>query len=340
MNAVEKQDREASAPELARLKRNLKTLSGEVAKVQKPVDRTHVAVHGAKAMLGMPRKLSRSMKWVASKSDTLRDSALFLMPFPIIGTLAGRLAKVLRSVKSKAERAKRAADKLERRTKPARDAVARIAPPVSKAKASLDRAQALLHGWFAAVEAVESNLQALEQSAQEVARVCAEIDDGLAPELENISTRRASLTDSLDTLSAGFEGIVKAGKPLGDAVDAADDIVRKLRPLEKPLNALRKALRPVQWALDAASWLTSRVIDPVVDEVLKKVGLERLVRDLEAKLNPLARLVAPLERAADSIDQFVDKVRRNAAVARSLNEIPAMERRIVTAMRPLKRLSG
>lgn len=340
MNAAEKQNREESIPELARLKRNLKTLSGEVAKVQTPVDRTHVAAQGTKAMLGMPRKLSRSMKWIASKSDTLRDSALFLMPFPIIGTLAGRLASVLRSVKSKAERVKRAADKLERKITPARDAVARIAPPVSKAKASLDRAQALLQGWFAAVEAVESNVQALEQSAREVARVCAEINHGLAPELENISARRASLKGSLDTLSAGFEGIVKAGKPVGDAVDAAEDIVQKLRPLEKPLNALRKALRPVQWALDAASWLTSRVIDPVVDEVLKKVGLERLVRDLERKLNPLARLVAPLERAAVSVQRSVEKTRRNAAAARSLPEIPAMEKRIVAAMRPLRRLAG
>ena len=126
MVTTAKQRRAASIPELTRFKRNLKTLAGEVAKVQKPVDRTYLAVHGAKAVLGQPRKLSRSMKWIASKSDTLSDSALFLMPFPIIGTLASRLATVLRSVKSKAERAKRAADKLDRRFKPAKDAVARI----------------------------------------------------------------------------------------------------------------------------------------------------------------------------------------------------------------------
>ena len=340
MLTAEEQDQEASTSELTHLKRNLERLSAEVAKVQKPVDRTHLAVRAAKAVLGLPRQLSRSLKWIASKSATLRDSAVFLMPFPIIGTLSSRLAKVLRSVKSKAERAKRAADKLDRRLEPARGAVARIAPPVSKAKASLDRAQALLQGWLAAVQAVESNVQALEKSAREVARVCADINAALAPELDTISTKRAPLSGALDTLSAGFEGIARAGKPLGDAVDAADDIVDKLRPLEKPLDALRKALRPVQWALDAASWLTSRVIDPIVNEILKTVGLERLVGDLERRLNPLARLVAPLERAAESVQGSVDKIRRNAAAERSLQEIPAMETRIVAAMRPLRRLAG
>jgi len=339
MVTATKSMREVTTPELTRVKRNLETLSSEIAKMQKPVDRTYVAVHAAKAVLGQPRKLSRSMKWIASKADTLRNTALFLTPFPIIGTLAGRIAKVLRSLKSKAERAKRAADKLNRRIKPAKDAVARIAPPVTKAKVSLDRAQALLQGWHAASDAVEDHAHTLDAASEEVARVCAEINDGLAPELETIAAKRTPLTRSLDTLSAGFEGIARAGKPVGDALAAADELMRALRPLDKPLNALRKALRPVKWALDAASWLTSRVIDPIVNEILKAVGLERLVRELERKLNPLARVVAPLERATDSIRSSVDKLQRNTAAVRSLDNIPAIEKRIVAAMRPLHRLA-
>ena len=344
MVAAKKQARATTIPELGRLKRSLSTLSGEVARVQKPVDRTHLAVQAAKSVLGLPRKLSRSMASIASKSDTLHKTAIFLMPFPIVGTLAGRIAKVLRSVKSKAERAKRAADKLDKRLAPAKDAVARVAPPVAKAKASLDRAQALLKGWHAAAETVERRAGAIvevgEGAAEEIARVCAGINAALAPELEIIAAKRAPLTQALDNLSAGFEGVAKAGKPIGDALDAADELVRALRPLEKPLDALRKALRPIQWALDAAAWVTRRIIDPVVNEILKAVGLERLVRDLERKLNPLAKIVAPLERAADSVRRSVDKLRIDPAALRSLDEIPAIERRIVTAMTPLKQLAG
>ena len=55
MVAAKKRTPTATIPELARLKRGLSTLSGEIAKVQKPVDRTYVAVHGAKAVLKLPR---------------------------------------------------------------------------------------------------------------------------------------------------------------------------------------------------------------------------------------------------------------------------------------------
>ncbi len=106
--------------ELKSLNRSLNKLSADVAKMQLPVDRTYSAVVGAKAVLAKPRQLSRSMKWLASKSNTLRNAALFLMPFPVIGTLAGRIAKALRAVKTKAERIRRGADNMDRRIKPAK----------------------------------------------------------------------------------------------------------------------------------------------------------------------------------------------------------------------------
>lgn len=112
-----------------------------------------------------------------------------------------------------------------------------------------------------------------------------------------------------------------------------------MRPLEKPLKALKKALRPVKSALDAVSRVTSKVIDPIVNEVLKAVGLNKLVDRLEGELNPLARSIAPLERALTSMANSVTRNGGTAKLAASLNAIPAIERRIVAAMKPLARLA-
>ena len=83
--------------ELENLERTLRRLSGDVAEMQEPVDRTHTAVKGTKSVLAKPRQLSLAMKWLSSKARSLRYTALFLMPFPIIGTLASRTEKVLRT---------------------------------------------------------------------------------------------------------------------------------------------------------------------------------------------------------------------------------------------------
>jgi ABC-type transporter Mla subunit MlaD len=323
--------------ELKSLDRKLKNLSADVTRMQKPVDRLYLAVHGGKAVVAKPAQLSRSMKWLASKADSLRNTALLLVPFPVIGTLAGRIAKILRSVKSKADRAKRAADKLDRKIRPAKNALARLDPPVTKAKRSLDRAQALLQGWLAMTAELDRRFGA---GASNVESVCGDINRVLAPELKAIAEKSKALRQSLNATSGGFEGVIKASKPVTDALAAAEDLVDVLRPLEGPLNELAKALRPVKWALDAASWVTSRVIDPIVDEILKAVGLKRLVDRLERRVNPLARLVAPLERAVNAMSNSVARLGNTSAMAASLNGIPGIEKRIIAAMKPLSGLAG
>jgi uncharacterized protein YoxC len=324
--------------ELERLERNLRRLSGDVAKIQKPVDRTHTAVKDTKSALAKPRQLSLAMKWLSSKAKSLRYTALFLMPFPVIGTLAGRIAKVLRSVKRAADRAKRTADKMDRKIKPAKNAVAKVHPPVSKAKQSLDRAQALLQGWLSVTG--ELNRRFGDCPPDDVESACGRMNSALAPELKAIAEKRPALTKSLDAISGGFEGVARASKPVTDALAAADDLNRSLRPLEGPLKELNKALKPVKWALDAVSWVTSKIIDPIVNEILKAVGLKKLVNKLERSLNPLARTVAPLERAVNSMERSVAKLVGSAKVAASLNTIPELEKRIVAAMKPLRRLAA
>jgi ABC-type transporter Mla subunit MlaD len=323
--------------ELGNLERNLRRLSGDLARVQKPVDRTHAAVKGTKSVLAKPRQLSLAMKRLSSKARSLRYTALFLIPFPVIGTLAGRIAKVLRSVRRTADRAKRAADRMDRKVKPAKNAVAKVHPPVSKAKQSLDRAQALLRGWLSVTE--EMNRRFGDRPPEDVESACGGMNAALAPEMKAIAEKRAALTQSLNAVGGGFEGVARAGKPVADALAAADDLNRALRPLEGPLKELNKALKPVKWALDAVSWVTSKIIDPIVNEILKAVGLKKLVGKLERSLNPLARTVAPLERAVNAMERSVARLTGSTKLVTSLDKIPELETRVVAAMKPLRRLA-
>jgi len=324
--------------ELAKLHASLTGLSNDVAEVQKPVNRAHLAAKVARAALAKPRQLSQAMRGLIKKADTLSKSAVVLTPFPIIGTLAGRIGTILRKVKSTAEKIERAADRLDKRSRPAQKAVDAVRPPLNKAKMSLDRAQALLQGWLAIVSEVERRFG--KAPPAEVEAACARMNASLAPDIKAVAGAKPALKKDLDALGGALEGVAVACKPVDPALEAADDVARRLQPLAGPLNELDKALRPVRWALDAVSWVTRKVIDPIVNEILKAVGLKQLVDRLERALNPFAAHLAPLQKAAAPLDKAVDAIGGTARIAGPLNAIPQLEKQIVAAMRPLKQLSS
>jgi len=324
--------------ELAKLRTGLTGLSNDVAEVQKPVNRAHLAAKVAKATLAKPRQLSRAMAGLIKKADTLSKSAVVLTPFPIIGTLAGRIGTILRKVKSTAEKIKRAADRLDKRSKPAQKAVDTIRPPLNKAKMSLDRAQALLQGWLAIVTELERRFG--KAPPAEVEAACADMNASLAPDIKAVAGAKPALTKNLDAVGAALEGVAVACRPVDPALKAAQDVERRLEPLAGPLKELDKALRPVRWALDAVSWIARKVIDPIVNEILKAVGLKRLVDRLERSLNPFAAHLAPLQKAAAPLGNAVKAIGGPTRITTPLTGIPKLEKQVVAGMRPLKRLSS
>ncbi len=323
--------------ELAKLRVGLTGLSNDVAEVQVPVNRTHLAAKIAKSVMAKPRQLSRAMKGLITKADTLSNSAVVLTPFPVIGTLASRIGTIMRKVKSTAVTIKRTADKMDKSSKPAQKAVAKILPPVNKAKMSLDRAQALLQGWLAIVTELERRFG--ETPPPEVESACATMNLSLAPDIKAIADAKPGLTKNLDVVSSALEGVATAMKPIDPALKAANDVTQKLRPLEGPLRELRKALQPVRWALDAVKWVMHKVIDPIVNEILKAVGLKKLVDKMERALNPLAAKLAPLQKAVAPLTRAIKAIGRTDRIVTPLTRIPELEKRITASMRPLKKLS-
>ena len=321
---------------LAKLRADLTQLSDDVAEVQASVNRAYSAAKIARATLAKPRQLSRAMRGLITKADTLSNSTVFLTPFPVIGTLAGRIGKILRKVKSTAEKIKRTADQLDERSKPAQKAVNTILPPLNKAKKSLERAQALLRGWLAIVTELEERFG--KTPPAEVEAACTKMNAALR--IKAITGAKTELKESLGDVADALDGIVAACKPVDLALTAAEDVARRLRPLQGPLNELRKALRPVRWALDAVSWVTSKIIDPIVNEILKAVGLTRLVDQLERALNPFAAHLAPLQKAVSPLSKAVKAVGGTARITARLARIPGLEKQVAAGMRPLKHLAA
>lgn len=64
-----------------------------------------------------------------------------------------------------------------------------------------------------------------------------------------------------------------------------------------PPEEITRACVAMNAALDAVSWVTRKIIDPIVNEILETIGLQKLVDKLERSVNPLARTMAPVQHA-------------------------------------------
>jgi hypothetical protein len=203
---------------------------------------------------------------------------------------------------------------------------------------SLDRAQALLQGWLAIITELESRLGTAPPA--EVEAACQQMAAKLAPDVKAVAGAKRGLARDLEKIAGAFEDIAAACEPVEPALKTANDVTRRLQPLQGPLNQLGRALRPVRWALDAASWVTRRVVDPIVDEILKAVGLKRLIDRLEGSLNPFAAHVASLQKAAAPLSKAVKAIGDPSRITAPLARIPQLEKQVAANMRPLKQLSA
>lgn len=139
-------------------------------------------------------------------------------------------------------------------------------------------------------------------------------DTGVAPLnvlLDGVNGTYETLQGALDDLrgnftSALFGGLVSVGSLFGK-------INATLAPLATPLNAMYKALKPVEWLLDAAGLLYRFTVGPVVDWLMDKLGITRIMDAAAKKLasflpSPtiLNALAAGIDGAFDRIEGFLD----------------------------------
>ena len=120
-------------------------------------------------------------------------------------------------------------------------------------------------------------------------------------------TLQGALDDLRDNFTSSlFNGLVSVGSLFGK-------INATLAPLATPLNAIYKALKPVEWLLDAAGLVYKFTVGPVVDWLLDSLGITKILDVAARKLTSflpsstiLNGLAAGIDAAFDRIEDFLD----------------------------------
>lgn len=71
---------------------------------------------------------------------------------------------------------------------------------------------------------------------------------------------------------------------VGGAIASIEHASSILSPIHEAVKILNDALSPVMWAIDAVECIFEKIIMPIVDDILKATGLEKLIDGFEVKV--------------------------------------------------------
>ncbi|TYO90208.1 calcium-binding protein [Oceanicella actignis] len=141
------------------------------------------------------------------------------------------------------------------------------------------------------------------------------VGEGLLQDDQRLGESDQGWYEFLDQANADSDDALAASEPLREELAALDfsvyleiyaffsgvnrifdDIDAALDPIAPALDEIDRALKPVDWAFEAASDVIDRVVRPVVDAVMEATGLDDLIDELFAQLNPAADLMNEMKR--------------------------------------------
>jgi hypothetical protein len=107
------------------------------------------------------------------------------------------------------------------------------------------------------------------------------IRDELAKVMKPLSDFIKGIADIVNaiisTLGSAFKDIQGTLEKVKSGLGEFENIVK---PIKDAFDAIERAIAPVKWVLDALECIIKKILEPVVDEILKATGIEALLKPL------------------------------------------------------------
>jgi Ca2+-binding RTX toxin-like protein len=299
--------------ELRDLEANLGTTRSNVADLRGRIETVSDAVDTAKQALELPGKVEQQAGDFIATIKSAKFSLKIAEKVGPMKVVAKALDTVLDRLESVAGRLRADARELDRKIDEsgAIETLERAGERLDSARESLIAAEVKLVEYRLTVGGVNAGFGVAGPAADGVETVA---DAAVAPLndlVEGINGTYAAISDELDALRSGFtsglfDTMVRVGKSFATISGALSGIAG-------PLKSVHAALKPLEPLLDAAGLVYRFTVGPVVDWLMDKLGITRLMKvaadrigDFLPRPEALVPLVDGIDRAFDRLEGFLD----------------------------------
>ena len=273
-------------------------------------------VHTTLDAVELTLKVLKNVDTDAGRLDTVAEGLRAVMKIVTkigpLKSLANPLDDLLKAVEDRATEVRNSSHDLESKFAPLEDTVSAQAAILSATVLTLGNAvkqlQSVEHGVSDAAqafEAIEGHLPADFDATIENATANIHLQASVANDIDSTVTQ---IHDLLDVVTQPLQAFRPIANDISDVYHKIGSIADSLNFLVAPLAAVQAAVKPVEWALDAADFVFNTVIAPVLNPILDALGVTSLmqrVTDAVTSLLPDPHIFDPVESALDNVSGVV-----------------------------------
>ncbi|NBB71557.1 MAG: hypothetical protein GVY33_14760 [Alphaproteobacteria bacterium] len=297
-----------AGPQLRRFESNLGTTASYLDEIQDELRDVRAKVREARKALETPERIEDDADEVGDKLENLQLVLKVTDKVTVLKPLSFALTKTL-------NQAERVADRIEDKAKTLRRKIEDTGwiEDLERTENKIAEFEADLAGNAANVRNYQDTTGKFADGFDAVGRPAAPLadatDDAVRPpnvafdEIDatynSIKDEAFALTDLID--QADFRPVIEVGNDFADVKEAVCQ-------LSDPLSIAYSALKPLEPLLDAAGFVFSITVDPVLDWLFDKIGLDDAMDVLGDRIERLLPDDAPLDTLQEKIDAVFDDV--------------------------------
>ncbi len=302
-----------AGPQLRSFEENLGGTAPNVRDVEDEVPNVRAKVREARAALETPRRIERDADDIGDKLERLQLSLKVIDKVAVLKPISLALQKTLQTAERAADRVEGQARDLRKQIENAgwidrlKDAEAKLVD----LEQNLAATAATIDGYAESTGEAIDGFDRLGQPVKPLADATDALVEGPNRAVVSLNELFESVEDDVDDFtslidSANFSPVIDVGN---DFAKVKELICR----LEDTFGIAYPVLKPIEPLLDAVGFVFRFTVEPVLDFVLGKLGLDRVMdavaRQLERLLpdfNPLDTLQAKIEEVFGAVEDFIN----------------------------------
>lgn len=289
-----------------KLVKNLRRLRQDGQDVSSALDTLNDELATIRNDLDVAKDLASSARGLAESASSLGTIAQFLSKAPIVGLTVRVLEPVFDSLQFSADTIASYADRLDDQITPIRTQLQSLEETVEETE---DKVNLAVTSFLSYEDGAKSLNKALSKNpSQQITSWVDEFNTFLEPTIDSIDDLTDSLTTTKTQLQTPLDQLETAIAPFKDAANIAFNIENVLGPLNGPLQALNSGLKPFSYLFNAFDFVANRTLGPIINPILKGIGLQDRIDQFTNVLDPFSSLTNPIEEVLNTFTPDFDQL--------------------------------
>jgi hypothetical protein len=279
--------------------------------------------------------------------DALGKGMTFLKPVPIVGSIANVLSTALKeiemplkAIKNTLKDVKTNLDKVDKVVKTSEDVTNKIVDTNNSLALFLPKAAKTITVLNYVLQIIDCVLPVvsgkdLQKKVDELKSKIADIEGKTQSVVTSIDGTFKEMEATLNSIETACQNVSEHMEGLRKISDVFTNVGHVLEPIGNAINKIIDVITPLRWLLNATKCLVKKILEPAINFILQKTGIQSLINSLIEKVEKALHI----KDVKDALEKIVGDI-VNGALMSGLKDFCTYPQRVLDAQNLLNKALG